>query len=76
MGGKSVTTLPPWPRFLVETVTIKELIGLGGPFEKEKVAEQFVTDPDKVCGRLTESQFWDSKLRKKYRAGNILFGKN
>ena len=26
-------------RFLVETVTIKELIDLGGPFEKEKVAD-------------------------------------
>ena len=51
-------------RFLVETVTIEELIGLGGPFEKEKVAEQFVTERDKVCGRLTESQFWDTKLPK------------
>ena len=51
-------------RFLVETVTIKELIGLGGPFEKEKVAEQFVTNCNKVCGRLTESQFWDSKFPK------------
>ena len=51
-------------RFPVETVTIEELIGLGGPFEKEKVAEQFVTERDKVCGRLTESQFWDTKLPK------------
>ena len=51
-------------RFPVETVTIEELISLGGPFEKEKVAEQFVTERDKVCGRLTESQFWDTKLPK------------
>ena len=51
-------------RFPVETVTIEELIGLGGPFEKEKVVEQFVTESDKVCGRLTELQFWDSKLPK------------
>ena len=51
-------------RFSVETVTIEELISLGGPFEKEKVAEQFVTERDKVCGRLTESQFWDTKLPK------------
>ena len=51
-------------RFPVETVTIEELIGLGGPFEKEKVAEQFVTERDKVYGRLTESQFWDAKLPK------------
>ena len=41
-------------RFAVETITIEELIGLGGPFEKEKVMEQFVTEHDKVCGRLTE----------------------
>ena len=51
-------------RFPVETVTIEELIGLGGPFEKEKVAEQFVTECDKVCGHLTKLQFWDSKLPK------------
>ena len=51
-------------RFPVETITIEELIGLGGPFEKEKIAEQFVTERDKVCGQLTESQFWDSKLPK------------
>ena len=51
-------------RFPVETVTIEELTGLGGPFGKEKVAEQFVTEHDKVCGRLTESQFWDTKLPK------------
>ena len=49
-------------RFLVETVTIEELIDIGGPFEKEKVAEQYVTKCDKVCGRLTEPQFWESKL--------------
>ena len=48
----------------METITIEELIGLGGSFEKEKVAEQFVTKCDKVCGRFTESQFWDSKLPK------------
>ena len=51
-------------RFSVETVTIEELISLSGPFEKEEVAEQFVTEHDKVCGRLTESQFWDTKLPK------------
>ena len=51
-------------QFSVETVTIEELISLGGPFQKEKVAEQFATERDKVCGRLTESQFWDTKLPK------------
>ena len=50
-------------RFSVETVTIEKLIDIGGPFEKEKVAEQFVTEVT-VCGHLTESQFWDSKLPK------------
>ena len=47
-------------RFSVETVTVEELIGLGGPFEKEKVRDK----RDRVCGRLTELQFWDSKLPK------------
>ena len=51
-------------RFPVETVTIEELIGLGGPFEKEKVAEELVTKRDKVC---KESQFLDSKLPKNIR---------
>ena len=51
-------------QFSVETVTIEELIDLDGPFEKGKITEQFVTEHDKICGRLTESQFWESKLPK------------
>ena len=48
----------------METIRIEKLIDIGGPFEKEKFAEQFVPEGDKVFGRLTESQFWDSKLPK------------
>ena len=51
-------------RFSVETATVEELIDLGGPFDNEKVTEQFVAECDKVCGHLSELQFWESKLPK------------